>query len=301
MAHHHDHGHTHGAGNERRVFWVMLLTGGFMVVEVAGGLISGSLALLADAGHMLTDTLALSLAWLGFLAGRKAADIHRTYGYRRFEVLAAWVNGVALLGLTVWIVIEAFQRLVEPEPVMGEAMLGVATVGLVVNIAALRILHQGEDENLNMRAASLHVLGDLLGSVGAIIAAIIILLTGWTPADPILSVFVAVLILRSAWMLVKKSTHILLEGTPEGLDVDDMCQAIREGHPEVLDVHHVHAWSLTSGEALVTFHVRLSEGAEPDPVLVDIKHRLAEDFDVHHSVVQLEATDCPDDHPRARC
>lgn len=296
MGHDHSHGrHGHGRTSERRLLFVMLLTGLFMLAEVVGGLLSGSLALLADAGHMATDTVALGLAWLGFMAGRRPVDERRSYGYRRFEVLAAWVNGIALIGLTIWIAIEAVARLWEPVEVLAGPMLAIAVVGLAVNVAALVILRQGDSHNLNLRAASLHVLGDLLGSVGAIAAAVVILWTGWTRIDPILSLLVSLLILRSAWMLVKQSTHILLEGTPEGLDM----QAIRgdlQAMEGVEDVHHVHAWALTSGTGLITFHVRLREDADNGEILARIKHKLRAQYGLDHSVIQLEQGRCPDRH-----
>ena len=296
--HHRGHGHAHGHSlAERRVFGVMLLTAGFALVEAFGGWVSGSLALLADAGHMFTDSLALGLAWLGFLAARRRADLLRTYGYLRYEVLAAWANGVLLLGLIVWLAVEAVQRLLDPQPVEAGTMLVVALMGLAVNAVALRILHQGEHENLNLRAATLHVIGDLLGSVGAVAAAIIILATGWTYVDPILSLLVGVLILRSAWLLVKESTHILLEGTPEGLDVEALRTTLTTAVEGLEDVHHVHAWSLTSGRPLITFHARIAPDRDPGELLERVKHLLDQDFAISHSVVQIETGTCPDqDH-----
>ena len=183
----HDHSHapTVTMNNERRVFWVMLLTGGFMVVEAAGGLISGSLALLADAGHMLTDTAALALSWFAFRMARKPADPKRSFGYHRFQILAAFANGMTLFAIVAWIIIEALSRLLHPVEVQGLPMISIAAVGLVINILGFWILSRGEKENLNIRGAALHVMGDLLGSVAAIAAALIILTTGWLPIDPI--------------------------------------------------------------------------------------------------------------------
>ncbi len=191
-----------GPDNQRRVGWAALLTGGFMVVEAVGGVLSGSLALLADAGHMLTDAAALALAWLAFRIARRPSDWKRTYGFHRFQVLAAYSNGLTLFFIALAIAYEAFQRLREPAEVLGGPMLAVAVLGLVVNIAAFLVLHGADRESLNVRGAMLHVLGDLLGSAAAIVAALVILWTGWTPIDPLLSVLVAVLILRSAWFLV---------------------------------------------------------------------------------------------------
>ena len=191
------------ARNERRVLAALCLTGVFMLVEAAGGLLSGSLALLADAGHMLTDTAALALAWVAFRTSRRPADPRRSYGYHRLQVIAAFVNGAALAAIVAWIAFEAIGRLLEPRPIDGPLMLAVAAVGLLVNISAFLILHGADRDNLNVRGAILHVVGDLLGSVATLAAAGVILATGWTPIDPMLSLLVAVLILRSAWALVR--------------------------------------------------------------------------------------------------
>jgi len=305
MSHdHHDHDHSHGHGhshapgvdgdNQRRVFLAMLLTGVFMVAEVAGGLISGSLALLADAGHMLTDTASLLLAWIAFRLGRKPADKARSYGYQRFQVLAAFVNGATLIVIVGWIGFEAVGRLLQPQPVMGQTMLAVAAVGLVVNLVAFRLLHGGDQDNLNLRGAALHVLGDLLGSVAAIAGAVVILWTGWTPIDPILSLLVAALVLRSAWMLVRQSGHILLEGTPAHLDIEEIKRELCRAIPEVCDVHHVHAWSLTAERPLVTLHATVTAEADAHSVLQRIKRQLSSRFDVEHSTIQIEPGPCAD-------
>jgi cobalt-zinc-cadmium efflux system protein len=283
------------ADNQRRVFWAMLVTGAFMAVEVAGGLISGSLALLADAGHMLTDTASLALAWFAFRLGRKPADNARSYGYQRFQVLAAFVNGATLIAIVGWIAVEAVGRLLSPQPVMGGTMMAVAVLGLIVNLVAFRLLHGGDQHNLNLRGAALHVLGDLLGSVAAIAAAVVILATGWTPIDPLLSLLVAGLILRSAWMLVRQSGHILLEGTPSHLDIEEIKRELPAAVPAISDVHHVHAWSLTAERPLVTLHANVRQGADHSRVLQAIKSHLSERFAVEHSTVQLEPGPCADD------
>jgi cobalt-zinc-cadmium efflux system protein len=198
-----------------RLAWALAITGGFMVVEVVGGWLSGSLALLADAGHMLTDTAALALAWgAAHVAGRDGGSV-RYEGHHRAQVLAAIVNALALFGVVGWILWEALQRLQQPHAIAGGTMLGIALLGLLANLAVLRVLHDRHDANLNVAAARLHVLGDLLGSVGASIAAVVILATGWTPIDPILSVVVAMLIVRSAWSLLVKSTRLLLAQAPD--------------------------------------------------------------------------------------
>jgi cobalt-zinc-cadmium efflux system protein len=199
----------------RRLGWALAITGGFMVIEVAGGLLSGSLALLADAGHMLTDTAALALAWGAAHVAHQAGVPGRYEGHHRAQVLAAIVNALALLGVVGWILWEALQRLQQPHAIEAGTMLGIALIGLLANLAVLRVLRDEHDSNLNVAAARLHVLGDLLGSVGASTAAVVILATGWTPIDPILSVLVAMLIVRSAWALLVKSTRLLLEEAPD--------------------------------------------------------------------------------------
>ncbi len=283
---HRPHSHFRGpSGNERRVFWTMLLTASFMVAEVVGGLLSQSLALLADAGHMLTDTAALGFAWVAFRIARRAPDARRSYGYQRFQVLAAFMNGATLVAIVAWILIEVVQRLREPVEVLGGLMLTVAILGLVVNIAAFWILHGGDRTNLNIRGAALHVLGDLLGSVATIVAAIVILLTGWMPIDPLLSVFVALLILRSAWLLLRQSAHVLLEGTPDHIDVARLRTAVVEEIPDVEDIHHVHAWSLTPEKPLITLHARVRDDADHDEVMQGINDVLIRKFGVAHATI----------------
>ncbi len=292
--HDHSHHHHHEHGVESRLLWAMLLTGGFMVAEVIGGVMSGSLALLADAGHMLTDSASLGLAWAAARAARRPADDLRTYGYHRAQVLAALINGVAFIAIVIWIAIEAVQRLMQPVHILGGMMLVVAGIGLLVNIGSFFLLHGG-GENLNVEGAVLHVLGDLLGSGAAIVAAVVILFTGWTPIDPLLSILVATLILRSAWMLVRKSSHILLEGTPEDMDLDHLRNALRDAVPEVRDVHHVHVWSLTPQRPLLTMHVEVSDNVNQTQVLSQIKIVLAQRFGIDHSTVQIECGACVDE------
>jgi cobalt-zinc-cadmium efflux system protein len=294
---HHAHGHgahTHGA-SEMRIGIAALLTGVFMAAEVAGGLISGSLALLADAGHMITDFASLGLAWYGFRLARRPADWRRTYGYDRFTVLAAFTNGMALFAIAVWIVIEAYHRLNAPGEILGGLMFWIALAGLVVNVLAFRILQGGDKSNLNMRAAALHVAGDLLGSVAALAAALIIMWTGWFAVDPILSVVVALIILRSAWYVVRDSGHILLEGAPEGVDNRRIADELVGGISEVVDVHHVHAWSITESRPMITLHARIENDASPSRVAADIKRRLNEQFGIGHATVEIELEDCADD------
>jgi len=285
---HHGHGHSHAGENNRgRVGIAALLTGLFMIAEVIGGLISGSLALLADAGHMMTDFAALAMAWGAFTIAKRPANWKHTFGYDRFSILIAFVNGLTLFFVAAWIVWEAFHRMQVPGEILAGPMLWVAIGGLVVNLVVFKILMGADQENLNIRGAVLHVLGDLLGSVAAIIAAIVILKTGWTPIDPILSVLVAILILRSAWFLVKDSAHILLEGAPAHIDR----RAIREDLPANIEslicVEHIHAWSITPERPMLTLEAFVTDGACLETVSKAIKTRLKSEFHIEHATVDV--------------
>jgi cobalt-zinc-cadmium efflux system protein len=292
MGHNHDHGTANL--NERRLFWAGLLTAVTMLAEAIGGIVSGSLALLADAGHMLTDSAALILAWLAVRFATRPADWKRTYGFDRFEVLAAFTNGLALFFISLAIGYEAVMRIFEPIPVMGGTMLAIATAGLVINVVVLLILRQGGAGNLNVRAALLHVLSDLLGSVAAMVAALVILYTGWTPIDPILSILITLLILRSAWLITMDAGHILLEAAPSGLDIREVQKDLEATIPQVESVHHVHAWSLTEDRCLMTLHARVSQSAPPEEVAAAIKARLKQCYGVVHATVEIEHRSCAD-------
>jgi cobalt-zinc-cadmium efflux system protein len=273
------------------VLFVMVLTGSFMIAEAVGGIMSGSLALLADAAHMLSDSAALLLAWLAFRVARRPASAAKSYGWDRVEVLAAFVNGLTLLVLAVWITVEAVGRLFSPAPIEGEVMGVVAVLGLLVNVVAAWILHRGGDHNnLNMRAALLHVIGDLLGSVAAIVAAVVIVLTGWTPIDPILSLLVAGLVVRGGWDVVRRSSHILLEGTPEAIAPEALSRALENEVEGVRGVHHVHLWSLSSQRLLLTLHATIEPDSDQARVLNDIQALLKSQFDIAHATVQLETS-----------
>ena len=298
----HDHaGHSHGPtlsaedppearrSKERAIAIAALLTGGFMGAEVVGGLVSGSLALLADAGHMLTDFASLVLAWLAFRLARRPADWKRTYGFDRFSVLAAFVNGITLFAIAIWITWEAIGRLREPHEVLGGLMLWVAVGGLVVNVLAFWVLSRAEGDNLNVRAAALHVLGDLLGSVAAIAASLVIIWTGWMPIDPILSVLVVLLILRSAWAVVRESGHILLEGAPAGFDARAVAADLEASVPGVERAHHLHAWSITQERPMATMEVDLAPGADPEAVRRAVKERVHETTGMEHVTVEVAA------------
>lgn len=263
-----------------------------MLVEVGGGIIAGSLALIADAGHMLSDFASLVLAWVGFRIARRPADTRRTFGFRRFSVLAAFVNGLALFAVAGWIVIEAALRIGDPHAVLAGPMLAIACVGLVVNIIAFAMLHGADRENLNVRGALLHVIGDLLGSMAAIVAALVIMATGWNAADPLLSILVAVILLRSAWSLTRDAGHILLEGAPRGLDVKAVAADLAAHVEGVLDIHHAHAWSLDEREPLMTLHARIAEGASGPDIVRTLKARLAERHGVRHATIEIETEAC---------
>jgi cobalt-zinc-cadmium efflux system protein len=304
--HEHDHaaghggqGHAYGhAANERSVGLAAVLTGGFMLAEVVGGVLAGSLALLADAGHMLADFASLALAWLGFRLTRRPADWRRTYGFDRFAVLVAFVNGIALFVIAAWIVTEAVQRVAAPVEVLAGPMLSIAAAGLAVNLLAFFVLRSGDKSNLNIRAAALHVIGDLLGSVAAVVAALVILATGWTPIDPLLSIVVALIILRSAWRVVAESGHILLEGSPPGLDSRSLRDRLRSALPYVLDVHHVHAWSINQERPMVTLHACVAVGTDSGLAVREIKRRLAQEFRITHATIEIEYDACGDE-PRS--
>lgn len=289
------HTHSEGTGNRTRLLAAFLVTAVFMVAEIAGGLLSGSLALLADAGHMLTDAAALLMALLAVQFAQRRPNARHTFGLLRLTTLAAFVNAIALVVITVLIVWEAIVRFRHPEPVASGMMLGIAVAGLLANLLSFWLLHRGsEEKNLNVRAAALHVLGDLLGSVGAIVAALIIMFTGWTPADPILSILVSLLVLRSAWTLMKESIHELLEGAPGSLDVDKLKRALTRGIPEVRNVHHIHLWQVGE-KPVITLHVHVIPPYDHDALLHRIHDWLHERYQIEHATVQMEYQNCDDD------
>lgn len=292
----HDHGVSVTEDSQRRVFWVMLFTGVYMVAQATGGWLSGSLALIADAGHMLSDTVALFLSWMAFRLSRRPSDETRTFGYHRFQVLAALANGATLFLIAIWVCYEAVQRFAEPVEVLGGPMLIVAFIGLLVNIGGFLVLRAGDSRNVNMRSALLHVMGDLLGSVAAISAALIILATGWMPIDPILSVFVSLLILRSAWSIIASAFNILMEGVPEGLEGPVVAQEI-DAVEGVAGVHHVHVWGLTGERLMASFHLELEPGARAAQVKAAVRARLIERFGIGHVTIEIDE---PDDHPEGK-
>lgn len=303
MSDHHGHDCSHGRDANRRTLIVVLsVTAGFMLVELAGGLLTNSLALLSDAGHMLTDVAALALSLFAVWIAGRPATARKSFGYHRAEIIVALTNGVAVIVLAVFIVVEAIKRLGEPPDVKSGPMLVVATIGLLVNIFAAFKLHGGaKSGSLNLEGAFLHVMGDLLGSVGAIIAAVIMLTTGFRMADPLVSFFVAALIVVSAVRLIRKSLDVLLEGTPAHLDLEEIRIALR-GVDGVAEVHDLHVWTITQGFESLTAHLVLTEGARHQDVLHASHGMLVERFGIEHSTLQpeergLDPCGAPDDAP----
>ncbi len=291
MAHSHaGHSHPHprqiGEGPARRLRLVLYLTAGFMIVEVVGGLLANSLALLADAGHMLADVAALGLSVWAMRLARRPVSLEKTYGYVRLEILAALVNGAALLVISGMIGWEAWRRVREPVTVDGPLLAAVATAGLAVNLVAVYILRSSADESLNVRGAYLHVLGDLFGSVGALGAGAIVWLTGWTPADALVSVLIAGLILVSAWRLVREATDVLLEAAPAHVDVERVLADLRDV-PELHEVHDLHVWTLTSGFVALSAHGVIDDPYHQGRVLEEVRERVRR-HGIEHVTFQLE-------------
>ena len=291
----HSHGNSHGTAtgtHRQRLVGVLAITLSIMVVEVIGGLVSGSLALLADAGHMLTDAAGVGLALLAATFAARPATPERTFGYLRFEILAAVVNALLLFGVAGYVLIEAVRRFIEPPEVSTGVMLTIAAVGLVGNAVSLLMLRGAQKASLNMRGAYLEVLGDLLGSVAVIVAAIVVHLTGFARADAIASVAIGLMILPRTWALLREAVGVLLEATPKGVDLTEVRRHINET-PGVLDVHDLHAWTITSGLPVLSAHIVVTEDALADGgggrVLDQLCECLAGHFDVAHCTFQLEA------------
>jgi cobalt-zinc-cadmium efflux system protein len=297
-AHAHDHsGHTHGHHGHahhavgetsiRRLATVLALTTTFMVVEAVAGWWTNSLALLSDAGHMLTDVGALGLALFALWFSRRAAPRTLTFGYLRFEILAALINGVALLAITGYIFYEAWNRIHAPAEVRSAPMLVVAVLGLLVNLVSLFVLSRGGGHSLNERGALLHVMGDMLGSVGAITAALVIQFTGWQAADPIASAVIGLLILRSTWELLRETVNILMEGTPIHLSFDEVHGAMLTV-PGVTGVHDLHLWSLASGFDALSAHVVVPDSERSDAVRGELRALLSEQFNIRHTTLEIQ-------------
>jgi cobalt-zinc-cadmium efflux system protein len=283
----HAHEDTHRSANRRALTIALALTSGFMVAEVVGGLLTGSLALLADAGHMLSDAFSLALALFAvWLAGRPATP-QRSFGYQRAEILAALANGLSLVAISVWIFVEAYQRLDDPPEVLAGWLLVIALVGLVVNVAAALVLRRGEGESLNVSAAMRHVLADLAGSVGVMVAALVILITGWRYADPLVSVLIGLLVLASAWPVLRDSIRVLLEASPRGIEPDEVGRSMAN-LPGVKEVHDLHVWTITSGFPALSAHVLVGRGDDCHARRRELEALLHDRFGIEHTTLQVD-------------
>jgi cobalt-zinc-cadmium efflux system protein len=283
-------GHAHGtaAGRHKgRLAAALALTTTFMAVEVVAGLWTGSLALLADAGHMLTDAGALALALIAIRFSERPATPQRTYGYVRAEVLAALANAVLLLLLTIYILYEAYERFLEPPEILGGPMLAVAVIGLAVNLTSMKLLSAGASESLNVKAAYLDVLGDMLGSLAVIVAAAIVMTTGWTLADPIISAGIGLFIVPRTWILLKQTVHILMEGTPPEIDMALLERRLLD-IPGVTAVHDLHVWTITSGIDAMSCHLVVADMTQARTALASAREAMKSDFDLAHTTIQVE-------------
>jgi cobalt-zinc-cadmium efflux system protein len=283
----HEHASA-GMKHRGRLLVVLAATATFAVVEGAVAFYSNSLSLLADAGHMLADVAALSLALIAIWFAGRPANRRKTYGYYRAEILAALANGAILLGISAYILFEAARRLQDPPEVAGAPLLIVATLGLCINLGSAFLLREGAGESLNVRGAFLEVIGDLLGSLGAIAAGLILVVTGWPYADPLFAAAVGLFILLRTWRLLKDALDILLEGTPQGVDVDALQQRLL-ALPGVIGLHDLHVWTVTSGFTAMSGHMLVAEGEDRDAVLVDAKNALHSDFEIEHVTIQVES------------
>lgn len=287
-----DHQHGDIKSTPASRLWMALgLTGFYFLVELIGGFVTGSLALISDAMHMLTDTMALAIALLAIHLGRRPADLLRTYGYARFEILAAAFNALLLLGVAFYILYEAYVRLFAPEQIASLGMLAIAVVGLVVNLVSMRLLTSHKDESLNVKGAYLEVWADMLGSLGVIFGAAVIWLTGWLWVDSLIAVGIGFIIFPRTWRLLKESLHILLEGVPPGMVLSDVEAAI-VAVPGVASVHDLHLWAITQSKPSLTAHAVLANGADPEAVRIAIATILQEKFDLHHTTLQMERESC---------
>lgn len=289
MAGNHDHG-ARGT-NTRALTMALALTGGFMIAEVAGAVLTGSLALLSDAAHMFTDTMGLVIALVAIKIGEKAADSRRTYGYRRIEILAAAYNAIVLIGVGIYILYEGYQRFYQPVEVQSKTMIGIAIAGLIVNFIAAQLLRSGKETSLNVKGAYLEVWADMLGSVGVILAGLGIYLTGWTWIDPVVAVVIGLWVVPRSWLLLRETTNVLLEGVPKGVDFDALATAI-EAVPGVANVHDLHVWSLTTDQTNLSAHVVLTAGADGEVTQQAVLSLLKDGYAIEHATIQIEQTDC---------
>lgn len=288
-SHQHDHDISDTPAGHLRM--ALALTLFFVVVEVVGGIMTGSLALISDAMHMLTDSTALAIALLAIHVGRRPADLLRTYGYARFEILAAAFNALILLAVAFYILYEAYVRLFEPQQIASLGMLAIAVIGLVVNLTSMRLLTGHKDESLNVKGAYLEVWADMLGSIGVIAGAVVIWLTGWQWVDSLVAVGIGFMVFPRTWSLLRECINILLEGVPPGMALEDVETAIAEV-PGVASVHDLHLWAITQNKPSLTAHAVMTDGADPEIVRQAIEVTLREKFDLHHTTLQMERESC---------
>lgn len=290
------HSHTHN-GNERNLRITLALTATYMLAEVAGGLLTGSLALLSDAAHMFTDVAALAISLAAIQISKRPADKSRTFGYYRFEILAATLNASVLFLVAFYILYEAYRRFLEPPEIQSTAMLVVAVIGLIVNIIGMRLLQAGSEHSLNVKGAYLEVWSDMLGSLGVIGAAILIHFTGWEWVDPLVAVAIGLWVLPRTWFLLKQSINILLEGVPEGIEMQAIDQALQQV-PGVTGVHDLHVWAITSGKVSLTAHLLIDEAQQNgQAILEQVAKLLEEQFHISHTTIQIELISCNPDDP----
>lgn len=287
MSNTHSHKASTGSQNKKNLLRVLVLSGLYLLAEVIGGLVTGSLALLADAAHMLTDVGGLALALIAIKLGERQASPRKTYGYYRAEILAALANAVVLLIISLYVLYEAYQRFRNPPEVQSKTMLVVASIGLVVNIIGMMILKKGSGESLNMKGAYFEVLSDMLTSIGVIIAGVIMLTTGWYYADPLISAGIGLFIFPRTWRLLKEATGVLLEGTPSDVNIADLKVAIKK-IDGVKDVHDLHVWALTSGMNAMSAHVAVDDGISAKLILEKIAGLIKANFKIVHTTIQVE-------------
>ncbi len=287
----HHHHHYSPTQNERSLWIVLGLTVSFMLAEVIGAFLTGSLALLSDAAHMFTDSAALAIALTAVHIARRPADSKRSFGYHRFEILAAAFNALLLFAVALYIMFEAWQRMNDPPDIAATGMLALATLGLIVNLIGMRLLHAGKEKSLNMRGAYLEVWSDMLGSLGVIIGAAVIMATGWMWVDTVIAVGIGLWVVPRTWHLLKASLHILLEGVPENIDIVEL-RAELEQLPGVRSVHDLHVWSLSSGKPSLTAHAVLEDGASSDQVLDVMRSHLLSRYGITHVTIQCESHPC---------
>ncbi|AZS21785.1 MULTISPECIES: cation diffusion facilitator family transporter [unclassified Caulobacter] len=286
-------GHDHGASqaNGKRLAIALALTSTFLIAEVVAGIAFNSLALLSDAAHMFTDAAALAIALAAIRVGQRKPTEDFTFGYRRFEILAAAFNAILLFGVAIYVLVEGVKRILNPEPVGSVGMFIVAALGLVINLISMRLLASHKDKSLNVKGAYLEVWADMLGSLGVVVGAIVIKITGWRFVDPIVAIGIGLWVLPRTWILLKDTTRILLEGAPPGMALAGVRKAITEA-PGVASVHELHLWTTGADQAVCTVHVVLTEGAQGEAVRTAIATRLETDFDLHHVTIQTEVTEC---------